>query len=242
MRRALLVVFVALAFAAGLAARFPLSAALAVSGVRDAGLEWRKAEGTIWSGKIRGVDIQGYHLGDVHAALSPLSLLTVSPRIAATLSGPEADARASLAFGLRQTRIAAGAAHLRLSEIMAIDPRLRMRGGALTADDVEVILRDGRCISASGALASNALTFGLGGDWRGPLLAGTLSCEDGVIVMRLAGADEAQQIAATARLGGGAYTIDANVDSQDPALVRIAPLIGFTEYGEGWRYRWTFAQ
>lgn len=240
MRTALLIAAALLAFAAGAAARLPLSAALALSGARDAGLDWRAAEGTIWSGRVYGLGLHGYALGDAHAALAPLSLVTLSPRVTLGLAGPEAEAQATVTLRPGYLSLRDGAARLRLAEMVAIDPRLRARGGTLTAEDVEIVMQDGRCVRASGALASDALTYGFGGDWRGPPLSGALSCADGALAMHLAGRDETQEIEAEALLGGG-YSVEARVHSQDPDLARIAPLIGFTEYGEGWRYQWSFA-
>jgi hypothetical protein len=238
---ALIALFVA-AFVLALAARIPLSAALMLSGAREAGLDWDAAEGTVWSGAVRGVRLYDYEIGDVRAALAPASLLAAAPRVALMLEGPEARAEAHVTLRPGGAiRIEGGSAVLALSELVAIDPRLRARGGTLDARGVAVTLRDGRCASASGRLATDALTYGFGGAWRGPALAGAIACEDGVLVMTLAGADEGERVQARANLGAGAYRVVALLDSSDPEVARLAPVIGFAETGEGWRYEWSFA-
>lgn len=242
MRIAGLIALFAAAFVISLAARFPLSVALSIAGVRDAGLSWDAAEGTVWSGAVRGLRLYDYPLGDVRAGLAPASLLTLSPRAALELEGPEARGRARVT--LRPgggVAVSGGSATLALSELAAIDPRLRARGGTLDARGMEIVMKRGRCVSASGALASDALTYGFGGDWRGPALAGALACEDGVLVADLAGADEGARIDARAVIGRGAYRLTALLDSTDPAVERLAPIIGFAETGEGWRYDWAVA-
>ena len=245
MRRAgpiALMALLAACLAAGSAARLPLSVALALSGARGAGLDWRAAEGTVWNGQVRGLALRDYLLGDVRVSLSPFSLLTLSPRAALRLDGPEAEAEAQVALRPGGAlRVSNGAARLRLAEIVAIDPRLRARGGTLTAEQASFALRDGRCVEASGQLASDALTYGLGGDWRGPALTGGFACEAGVVVAHLSGAEEGQEVETAAHLGGGDYRVEAVVRSSDPDMARIAPLIGFSEYGEGWRYQRSFA-
>lgn len=242
MRKRYLIALAVLGLAAGLAVRFPLSAAMSLSGARGAALDWRAAEGPVWGGAVRGLTLHDYPVGDVRAALSPLSVLALSPSAAVTLTGPEASAQGRI--GLRPggaLRIADADATLYLTEISAIDPRLRVRGGVLTAQGLDLTLRGGRCLAASGALASDALTYGFGGEWRGPSLAGEVSCADGLLVLPLAGAAEGDEVEAAARLGAGAYRFEALVRSPDEGLARIAPLLGFAEYGEGWRYEWSFA-
>ncbi len=243
MRAALLIFVFALAFLAGAVARFPLSAALSLGGARAEGLDWRAAEGTVWSGRVRGLTVRDYPLGDASLSLSPLSLLTLSPAADVALAGPEANGRARIVLTPGgAARLSDGQASLRLSELTAIDARLRARGGSLTARDVEIAFRDGRCTQARGALQTDALTYGFGGDWRGPVLDGAMACDNGVLVMALTGADEAQEVEARAMLGRGETRVEAAVRSDDPALARIAPLIGFTPYGEGWRYQRSFGE
>src|SRR5690606_14409381 len=123
----------------------------------------------------------------------------------------------------------------------AIDPRLRARGGALVAQDVNLTLRDGRCTAASGMLASDALAYGFGGGWRGPALAGGVSCDAGLVVLTLSGAGEGQSVEASAYLAPGGWRFEALVRSNDRELAQVAPLLGFTPYGEGWRYQAEFA-
>lgn len=58
---------------------FPLQLALDVAGPDRQGMSWREAEGTIWSGTLRGARWQGLAMGDVHVALSPASLIAGAP-------------------------------------------------------------------------------------------------------------------------------------------------------------------
>ena len=176
--------------------------------------------GTIWKGQITGVDFIGdIHLGvDAKALLSgqlPLSFQTSSPVM--TMSG-----KAS------KNRLKAFKFSGQLADLPTSDGRLKEIAGQVDFEISEMEFEE-NCKSASGNAATDILTRNGGRwRWRGPLLSGPISCDQGDLLVKLLGSENAQTIKADLRIKiDGTYRADFSVRTREAAAGVVLPLYGF---------------
>jgi len=207
----------------------PLGAALAWAGADRWGLSAEAAEGTIWSGRLRGARIGGLPLGEVELGLAPLSLLSGAWRLDATAHDGAFTGRAALiaAGGSVGVEDAHGEAPLNLFRApLPLSGLLRFEG-------VTVRFREGRCVFASGRVQTSGLRgpSGLLGE-AAPTLSGEAACRDGALLLPLEGAGPAGEFALHLSLeGDGRYRAEARMVAADPALEAGLRLAGFTSEG-----------
>ena len=231
----------ALAFVAALILWFPLSAALALTGARDQGLDWSRAAGTIWNGSIQDAELQRRRLGDIEVSLRFWPLLTGRVSLDAGLAAPGLFGSGVITLGPGD-RLAVTGASLRadLARAEGIDPRLRGRPGSFTLDLDRVVFNEAGCVEAAGQAWTDALTHGdPRADWRGPPLTGPAACEGEDLVVRLDGDDGEGEYRVLARMGADrALTVTARVRSQERSLRAFLPLLGFQRDEDVYVYAW----
>ncbi|MBB5518751.1 type II secretion system protein N [Amphiplicatus metriothermophilus] len=184
-----LVFLAAAAFAISVLANLPASLVPVLAGFDRYDVAWRKAEGSLWRGRIEGVVYRGAPLGAVSFRVRPLSLL--SGGLAAELDfrggALEGATRASVGLG---GRIAFEGADL-VFDLGAARRYLflgaPLEGSARIALDKLVLTRRG-CLAARGDLSTDVLARRarrMGGE--GFVLAGTAVCENHELVLDLSG-------------------------------------------------------
>ena len=176
--------------------------------------------GTIWNGQITGID----YLGRAQFKLSPkalfsgglqLSFTTASPAI--TMSG---QASANKLSNLRF----AG----QLAQLPTRDGRLKDLAGQVNFTVSEMEFGES-CQSASGRAATDFLGRNRARwQWAGPNLSGPISCDEGDLIVNLAGSEADQTIRADLRLSpNGSYSADISVQTRQPEAGVVLPLYGF---------------
>lgn len=133
-----------------------------------------EASGTIWSGRLNGVEFRGVALGDFETSLSALDLLP-SPAL----------------------RIANGSGVLKSATVRSDGDAFEMSGAVITLPLADIVsgappdiaaaisegavsLRGGRCMRAAGRIESpSAPALGL------PAFRGALACDRGALLARL---------------------------------------------------------
>lgn len=241
---ALLLVFLVSA-GATLVAGLPLAPILGLAGLEGRGLGYERAAGTVWRGEIAGLRAGPERLGDLRLALEPEELLR--GRIAMRLEASGAlNGRgvAELALG-RSPAIRDALVSVGMADLGALHPELKDRGGAFVAEIVRAETdASGACRFAEGRARTDVLTHGGSGAtdgalaaWRGPALEGPILCENGDLVIRLAGADASARVAVEARIDlASGSTFLATVETQDPNVRLALGALGFSERDGAFAY------
>lgn len=198
----------ALVFLAALVLLAPLRVAL---GWMDLdGLSARRAEGTIWSGRLTAASWRGLGLGDPQVGLDPLR---GGVRV-------RADGEVRGTAVLRPGGLADADAVLPLARIA---PGLPLRG-ELALADADVRMDAGRCGSARGRVEVRGARFGP----AAVTLAGPLACREGRLVAPLAGEAAGVVVEVTLSLdGAGRYEAVTRLRATDPAVLAGAGAAGF---------------
>jgi general secretion pathway protein N len=209
-----------------LIAFFPLRLALAMGGLGNFPVTARAAEGSIWSGRLRGVALDGIAVGDFKTGLSVPSLLT--GKLAFALNSLGSDGGKALVFstsgGLGVEGLTAA-----LAIPGAFDP-LPIDSVELTS--VNVSFSDGKCRSASGQVRV-ALAFTFGSVPLGQQLIGTLRCDGSAVLLPLASQSTLER-ARVRFVGDGQYTTQFSLKPANPEDAAKLTAMGFRETPGGY--------
>jgi len=218
-----------------LIALMPLKAVALAAGGSQA-LGYRDVFGTIWQGRVYGLEVNGVPVREVAVSLDPLALLT------GQLGG---------AWQIADTRLR-GTGHVRLgrermvfeqTDLTVTLDRLGLdrlpgltRDAPIFARIDRIELRDGACLDASGIAQSRALvSLASLSDRTGPALSGTFSCDGDQLVLDWGGAVEGLGIAGRVVFGDAAYDWTATVETDWPDLADALALSGMTRDRGVWR-------
>lgn len=220
----------------------PLPPLLQLAGLQSRGLAYDRAAGSVWRGEVAGLRIGTERLGDVRLALEPAALARGQIRTrfeaAGALRGYGAAAYAPGRGWLLEDSVFV----VRMTDLGAVHPELDDRGGEFRVDLAEAAVdASGRCLAARGEARTDVLTHsaadGALGAWRGPALEGAIDCEDGDLVMRLAGADANARVAVEARIDlRTGSTVLATVETEDPSVRLALAALGFAEQDGAYAY------
>lgn len=109
----------------------------------------------------------------------------------------------------------------------------------LSLDSLEFGKSGAACAQASGEFSTDVLSANYAyWQWRGPMLSGPISCEDGDLLARLSGDSQSGGIVVSVqgdvRISGDmTYRVDITVQTPDPRAGAILPLYGFDDAGAG---------
>jgi len=184
--------------------------------------------GTIWNGQVTGLDF----IGAVNFKLAPSKLFAGLPLTFQTQSPiMQISGQASKAE-LKNFRFYSG----QFSSLPTRDGRLRELDGQVNIS-VSKALYDGTCVSAAGQASTDFLSRNEARwQWRGPELAGPVSCEDGDVIVRLSGSDNNQTVRADLRIAvDGGYRADISVQTNQPEAGIVLPLYGFELLGREYK-------
>lgn len=221
--------FFLLTFFVALLALLPMRLALDWFGLGNRGLAAREVEGSVWFGALKEAQYGSVGLGDLHAGLRGLPLLIGRARIA--LDRDEGTPADELDGAATVTRNSFG--------FDDVDGRLQLAGafGALPLTqvdlgDVTAHFENGLCVRAAGTVRAN-----VGGDVAGIALpgglTGTARCDDGALLLPLAGQSGMESL--DIRLfGDGRYQATVLVRSTDPTLRDRMAAAGFAVTANGY--------
>ena len=184
--------------------------------------------GTIWDGQMTGLDI----VGTANFTLSPKDIFSGEPLSFKTQSPIMQMSGQASKSKLRDFRFFSG----QFSSLPTRDGRLKDLKGQVTAT-ISELNYDGSCVSAAGQMATDFLTRNeWRWQWRGPKLAGPISCEEGDVVVRLSGSENRQTVRADLRLAkDGGYRADITVQTNQPEAGVVLPLYGFEQVGREYK-------
>ena len=211
----------AIAFLLALIALFPLSLAISLSGVSGTLFSARAIEGTVWSGRIRSLSIDGVPFGDFKASLSPVQL--VQGHFGLRLTGePEGTTRARLLSSLW----AYGVDDLN-AQIVAPSAFAPLPVESLKLTNVAAEVRGKDCVIAAGQIEA-VVDGSLIGLPERITLTGSPRCDGDVILAPLASATGAETLRLRLALDGQ-YSFRLGVKPADQAMADKLRGIGFAE-------------
>jgi len=182
-------------------------------------------QGTIWHGQISGINF----LDRVTFQTHPLNLFSDRPLVAFS---SQADG-ISLSGDARPGHISNFTLRGTLTDLPLSDGRLAGMNGTVNIT-VETLRYEGKtCNVATGRFESDFLLRNRQKlNWTGPNLSGPVSCEGGLLVLRITGQDDVQDINGKIDIDlAGHYRAEIDVRSNLPEAAVVLPLYGFEANG-----------
>lgn len=216
------------AFLVAMFALLPLRLALDWFTLDDQGLSARKAEGSVWLGRLSETRFGDASLGDLGARLSPVQLLVGRARVdldatdesAPPLKGAVSVSRNTVGIDDMTGAIPVGAVFAPLPVDM------------LDLTDVSVRFKDGQCDRAEGRVRAT-VAGDIAGISLGQGLGGNARCDGGALLLPLQGQSGMERL--SVRLfEDGRYELDLAVRPADPALGPRLVLSGFRQAQDGY--------
>lgn len=219
-------------FAATLILSAPLSVVSAFVDLERQGVSYRNATGTIWRGGFSGLAVRGAPLGDLSFRLSPVSLLRLAPSLSFKASGGALAGEGRVTASSGKLQVEDLKADLRLG---AVAPRGVFGEPARGVARVDIrrldFSRANGCRIADGDLWTDVLDapakrFNL----PAMPMAGTLACEQGLLVVTLAGANARADAEVTLRVDKTlAYEITATARRTEDSIAAALRGFGFED-------------
>lgn len=208
----------------------PLRMVLSDAALDRAGLAARDVRGSIWSGRLSGVQFGGAMIGDLDTRLSPLGLFAGEMRLAFQAVGdPAIPFEGRIALSPRSTALAGARLTLPMAGLM--DP---IPVESLRLDDVEGRFSGGKCVGAEGRIQAN-IAGSLPGLSLPGNLSGNLRCEDDALVMPLQSQSGMEKMTLRLRQDGRfrmELTVRPSDAIQDSALLAM----GFRKVADGYLF------
>ncbi len=226
MKKRWLILLAGLAISGAVISQLPLSW---IGPKGDFGRQTPVYKGTVWNGQVSGTDA-----GDLNLSTSILRLIKgQNPvHIKGGPTGLYVEAEAGLS-GLRALK-----GDGTMQALALRDPRLGLVNGSFRVDIPDMKLMK-ICEYAKGTvwtdfLAQNSDKL----RWAGPMLEGTVSCEDGQIVLDLTGQDRETNIIAQIRIDlAGTYLTDISAEVTAPEAGLALQFFGFHKTQNGYQLR-----
>lgn len=181
--------------------------------------------GTVWNGAVNGLDV----IGTADFTITPLAMFKGQLPISFRTNSESMQSLGKASYNrLKDYRFTG-----QLSQLPIRDGRLKNLIG-----DVNFTIRDmafwKECKSASGQATTDFLARNVTHwRWKGPVLSGPISCEDGDLIVKLSGVESGQTIRADLQLSfNGSYRADISVRTGQPEAGIVLPLYGFDKIGE----------
>ncbi|RJF92931.1 type II secretion system protein N [Sphingomonas cavernae] len=216
------------AFLIALIALLPLRLALDWFTLDEQGLSARKAEGSVWLGRLTEARFGDAPLGDLGARLSPIQLLVGRARV--DLEGTDESAPPMKgAFGVSRNTIGIDdmTAAIPVAAVFAPLPV-----DTLDLSDVSVRFKDGQCDHAEGRVRAT-VAGDIAGINLGQGLGGNARCDGGALLLPLQGQSGMERLAIKL-FEDGRYEFDLAVRTADPALGPKLLLSGFRQTQDGY--------
>jgi general secretion pathway protein N len=210
--------------------------AVAIAGGGMERLGYRDVFGTVWNGRIYGMEINGEPVREVAVSLRPSALVT--GRLAA-------DWRIADDSLSGHGRIALGAGRLVLDDASLVVSlsRIGAAGWPALDPDEPVFLRlsrlemdGGRCVEVAGSARTGALvTLASAYGFEGPVLEGAFACREGALTADFGGEADELGLNGAAVLHRTAYDWRIEARTGRPDLAEAFALAGLEREGETWQ-------
>lgn len=219
MKKRSLVLVSLLGAALGMITQFPLSWVAPHVMPENLGPNIRYS-GTLWSGRITGLD----YVGAAEFKLAPKALL----KGGLPLSFQTSSSAMHISGEASRTKIEGLRFSGQLAGLPTNDGRLKELVGEVNINIEQIILVED-CTSAKGQANTDFLSRNQARwQWRGPALSGPITCESGDLIANLSGSEDAQSIKADLRImPDGTYRADISVRTPQPEAGVVLPLYGF---------------
>ena len=185
--------------------------------------------GTLWNGRVNGLD----YLGAANFKLDPKAILTGGLPLSFTTQSP------AMAISGQASRDQLKDIQFNgtLAKLPTRDGRLKDLAGHVNIRVSNLKLQDGGCATATGQSSTDFLTANQSRwQWRGPRLAGPISCEGGDLIANLSGQENGQTIRADLRLSpDGRYAANITVQTNQAEAGVVLPLYGFEAAGREYK-------
>lgn len=220
--------FFVCALLVALIALLPMRLVLGWLDLDGRGLAARKAEGSIWLGKLTETQLGEAPLGDLSAGLSPLQLFVGRARV----NVESADERqGGIAGGVGVSRNSAG-----LDDVTGTIP-VRAAFAPLPIEtlelgDVSIRFEDGQCARAEGRVRAT-ISGEIAGLNLAQGLSGNARCEGGALLLPLQGQSGLERLMLKL-FEDGRYELDLIVRPSDPTLGERLLLGGFVQAQGGY--------
>lgn len=213
----------------------PLKAVAIAGGGMDR-LGYRDVFGTVWDGRIYGIELNGAPVRELAVSLQPFALLT--GRIAADWRLADDSLSGSGRAALGRTRLEVENANLvlSLSRIGAADWPGLDPGEAVFVRLAKLEMAGERCIEAAGTVRSGALvTLAAAYGFEGPVLDGSIACRGEDLVVDFAGETDGLSLAGEAVLHRTGHDWRIEARTGRPELAEVFALAGLEREGDVWR-------
>jgi len=218
-----------------LVALMPLKAVALMAGGSQA-FGYRDVFGTIWQGRVYGLNLNGVPVRELEVSLDPLAL--VSGRIGgewriadASLRGDGMARLSRSTLELDTTQLVVTLDRLGLEPLPGLEPseRIFVRLGRLE-------MRDGTCVNASGSARTGAL-IGLARlhGREGPAVNGEFACADGRLVLDWTGETDGLSLGGRVSFRADGYDWTARIETGWPELADGLALAGMSRDGTVWQ-------
>lgn len=215
-------------FLLAVVALLPLRLALDWLTLDQQGLSARKAEGSVWLGRLAEARFGDAPLGDLGARLSPIQLLVGRARV--DLEGTDESApqmKGALGVSRNSFGVDDMTAAIPVGAVFAPLPI-----DTLDLSDVSVRFKDRQCDHAEGRVRAT-VAGDIAGISLGQGLGGNARCEGGALLLPLQGQSGMERLVIKL-FEDGRYELDLAVRPTDPALGPKLILSGFHETQDGY--------
>ncbi len=241
MIRFLFLIVVVLVGGAVALAFVPLATALKWSGAADNGVAWSAARGTIFSGGLDDLTVNGTNYGTADLTLDPTTLLNGTLQYGVAWTGAHGNGTAKVSVDSGQTvTLKDYVINLDLGDYERAAKWIRQAGGSVKLEGPQIRFKGSECLFAEGVATSDVLDRNrevLGSGWSD--LRGDLSCEEGKLLVPLESENEAgTRFSSYLRVAPGTPgKFEARISGRiSRALDFALPLAGFTRDGEDFVY------
>ena len=209
------------------------------AGLQESGVAWTQAEGTLWDGRITGLEINGHEIGDTILELRPLSLLLLAPVYDVQWGGTSSRGSAIARISRKELYTSDLSAEQNISYIKALAVPVRAMGGSVRVNGAHIVYDWQGCTSASGKVSSDVLSLAAEKFGRSfPILTGDLGCDAGTLTAHLTGtSDKGDVVEIDLRASQTAMSgLTARVDTKDREVVALLANSGFALQDGRWTY------
>lgn len=219
----------------------PLATALKLSGAADNGVAWTAARGTIYSGGLDGLSVNGTNYGNADLTLDASALTSGTLQYAVDWVGAHGQGTAKVSVNSGRTvTLKDYVINLDLEDYERAAKWIRQAGGKIKLEGPAIQFKGSECVLAEGVATSDVLDRNreiLGSGWSE--LRGNLSCDEGQLLVPLESENAAgTRFSSYLRVAPGTPgKFEARISGRiSRALGFALPLAGFTRDGDAFVY------
>jgi hypothetical protein len=219
----------------------PLATALKLSGAADNGVSWTAARGTIYSGGLDGLSVNGTDYGNADLTLDASALMSGTLQYAVDWIGTHGQGTAKVSVDSGRTiTLKDYVINLDLEDYERAAKWIRQAGGKIKLEGPAIQFKGSECIVAEGVATSDVLDRNreiLGSGWSE--LRGDIVCDEGKLLVPLESENAAgTRFSSYLRVAPGAPgKFEARISGRvSRALAFALPLAGFTRDGDAFVY------